>query len=176
MNSLLRLSMIFAASVAVLRAGETLPLDEHLEPLRPFLGKTWRGVFQGGKPDQPTVDISRWERALNGKAVRIIHSINDGAYGGESLVRWDDQTKKVTYYYFTTAGFMTQGTLSFEDGKVIGSEKVSGSPNITDVKSTTELRADGSMLVKADYLKNGERTSGREVVYQEDSKAEVKFK
>lgn len=176
MKRLLNLAAILAASLALARAGETLPLDEHLEPLRPFLGKTWRGVFKGAKPDQSTVDVSRWERALNGKAVRILHSINDGAYGGESLVRWDDQAKKVTYYYFTTAGFMTQGTLSFENGKVIGNEKVSGSSDITDVRSTTELQTDGSMLVKADYLKNGERTSGREVHYTEDAKAEVKFK
>ena len=69
-----------------LAAGDSPALDPHLESLRPWLDKTWKGEFKDSKPDSPKVDIVRWERALNGKAVRILHSLNDGAYGGEALV------------------------------------------------------------------------------------------
>lgn len=172
------LSAVLSLATCVLVQGaETLPLDEHLEPLRPFLGRTWRGEFKDSTPAKPVVDVSRWERALNGKAVRILHSINEGAYGGESILRWDAESKQLVYYYFTTAGFMTKGSLTVENGKMVANEKVTGEgTNVTDVRSTSELRPDGTMLVKADYLKNGERTGGREVVYHEEPKGEVKFK
>jgi hypothetical protein len=94
------------------------PLEPRLEPLRPFLDKTWKGTFKDSKPENPIVDVMRWERALNGKAVRVLHSVNDGAYGGETIFRWDSTKQVVTYYYFTTAGFMTVGSVSFKDGKL----------------------------------------------------------
>jgi len=36
------------------------------------------------------VDVARWERALNGKAVRILHH-QSRVYGGESIVMWDPE-------------------------------------------------------------------------------------
>ena len=114
------LTFIGSLPVALgLLAAEAPSLDPHLEPLRPWLGKTWKGEFKNSTPDKPTVDIARWERALNGKAVRVLHSINDGVYGGESIVTWDEKKQAVTYHYFTTAGFMTIGTMTFKDGKVL---------------------------------------------------------
>lgn len=158
-------------------AAEKLPLEEHLEPFRPFLGKTWRGEFKNSKPDKRTIDVARWERALNGKAVRVLHSINDGAYGGESIVRWDKESKQLVYHYYTTAGFMTSGTMTVDNGKIVAVEKVSGDANgVTEVRSTTELRADGTMLTKAEYLKGGQPSGGRETLYKEDPAAELKFR
>ena len=93
------LTCVFAATGG--RAEEKASLDEHLEPLRPFIGRTWKGHFKDSTPEKPQVDIARWERALNGKAVRVLHSINNGVYGGESLVIWDDKKKSLVYYYFT---------------------------------------------------------------------------
>jgi hypothetical protein len=166
--------LLLAASA---RAAETGSIDPHLEPFRPFLGRTWRGQFKDAKPDKPTVDIARWERALNGKAVRVLHSVNDGAYGGESLVFWDKAKSEIRYYYFTTAGFHTTGTMTFTEGKITAVEKVSGDPNgISEVRSTYALHADGTLLSKAEYFKNSQPAGGREIRYTEDSKAEVRFK
>lgn len=151
-------------------------LDEHLEPFRPLLGRTWRGEFKNSKPDKPMFDVMRWERALNGKAVRTLHSVNDGLYGGESILRWDKEAQQITYHYFTTAGFMTTGTMKIDGGKFIGREKVSGTNGVTEVRSTVELRSDGTLLSKAEYFKDGQPAGGREVLYKEDAKAEVKFK
>jgi hypothetical protein len=54
-----------------------------------LLAKTWKGALKSSEPDKlatanlpearPVVDVMRWERALNGKAIRVLHSINDGA-------------------------------------------------------------------------------------------------
>jgi len=160
-----------------LLAAETPSLDPHLEPLRPWLGKTWKGEFKDSKPDKPTVDISRWERALNGKAVRIVHSVNEGAYGGESLVMWDEKKQAVTYHYFTTGGFTTTGTMTFKDGKVLTHEVVTGSAGgVTEVRGTSEMGAEGTFRVKTEYLKNGEWAVGRDVNYREDPTASVVFK
>ena len=160
-----------------LQAAESPDLDAHLEPLRPWLGKTWRGEFKNSTPDKPVVDIARWERALNGKAVRILHSINDGAYGGESIVVWDETKQALTYHYFTTAGFTTQGTVRFKDGAVLTHEVVSGSANgVTEVRGQTEMRSDGTFSVKTEHLKDGVWTLGRETTYREAAGASVIFK
>lgn len=169
--------LLVAAFTVDALAADKASLDEHLEPLRPFLGKTWKGHFKNSTPEKPLVDVSRWERALNGKAVRVLHSINDGVYGGESLIFWDEKKKSLVYYYFTTAGFYTSGTMTFNDGKYLSHELVTGSAEgVTEVKATGELRPDGTMHNKSEYLKEGKWVPGHEVTYKEDPKAEVVFK
>jgi len=175
------LKLLLAAAACAITlasaAAEPASLDPHLEPLRPFLGKTWKGAFKDSKPEKPTVDVQRWERALNGKAVRLLHSINNGVYGGETLFVWDENQASVVYYYFTTASFMTMGKMTFEGGKIITHEDVKGnSDGVTEVRGTSELLSDGKLQVKADYFKKGQWAPGHEVTYQEDRSAEVIFK
>jgi hypothetical protein len=179
MKTLRQLSVLFCClSSAIHLAGADRPaLESQLEPLRPLLDKTWKGVFKNSTPDKPMVDVMRWERALNGKAVRVLHSVNDGAYGGETLFTWDEKKQTVTYHYFTTAGFMTVGTVSFKDGKLITHEMVSGNASgVTEVRGTSELLPDGTFRVKTEHLKEGQWQSGREVTYQETPAAKIVFK
>src|ERR687896_1633222 len=93
------------AALAFPAAADPAELNPRLAPLRPLAGKTWRGVFPESKPDKPMVDVSRFEVALNGQAVRNLHSINDGEYGGETLIVWDQEKQALVFYYFTTDGF-----------------------------------------------------------------------
>lgn len=159
-----------------LAAGDSPFLDPHLEPLRPWLEKTWKGQFKDPKQDKPQVDVVRWERALNGKAVRILHSLNNGAYGGEAIVRWDETKLAVAYNYFTTADFMTKGTMIFKDRKIMTREVVIGNAGgITEVRAEFEMRPDGTYHVKTEYLKDGAWSPGREVTYREDATAKVLF-
>jgi hypothetical protein len=178
MNAPARL-FVWIATVAAgftASAAEEPKLDSRLEPLRGFLGKTWKGHFKNSTPEKPVVDVARWERALNGKAVRILHSVNDGAYGGETIVRWDSTREAVRYHYFTTAGFRTTGTMTFKDGKIFTHEVITGgTSSVTEVKGTTELRPDGTFIVKTEHLKGGEWTPGRETTYREDPAAKVVF-
>ncbi len=176
MCPILILLSISAAAVN-LSAADTPSLDPHLQPLQPLLEKTWKGVFKNSKPEKPTVDVMRWERALNGKAIRILHAINDGAYGGETIIRWDDQKQSVVYFYFTTAGFMTTGTMQFKDGKVLTHEVVSGNSGKTsEVRGTSEIQPDGSFHVSTEHHENGEWVPGHEVTYQQDASARVIFR
>ncbi len=153
-------------------------LAEPLKPFKPYLGKTWKGKFANSTPEKPVHDVSRWERALNGQAVRVLHSVNDGEYGGESLIFWDAQKKSLVFYYFTTAGFFTTGTTTFENSKFVSHEYVKGAADngVTEVKSSSEITADGKMISKAQYLRNGKWEAGHEVVYVEEPSAQVVFK
>lgn len=153
-------------------------LSEHLKVLQPFIGKTWKGELKSAGQEKPSYDVSRWERALNGQAVRILHSISDGEYGGESIITWDDQKKSLVYYYFTTGGFYTHGAMTIENNKLAFHEYVKGEEgsSVTEVKGTGELTADGKLINKSQYMKDGKWVEGHAVVYAEDPTAQVIFK
>ena len=167
------LALGLTAAAGPLSAAEPNP---RFEPLKPLL-KTWRGALPGAPGDKPKADVQRWELALNGQAVRVLHSINDGEYGGESLIVWDEEKKGLVFYYFTTAGFYTTGTVATEGGAFVTVETVKGSADgITEVKGVTRLLPDGRLQVKTQYLKNGVWTDGRDMHYVEAPGAEVRFK
>jgi hypothetical protein len=149
-------------------------LDEHLAALKPYVGKTWKGEFAESTAEKPLFDVARWEVALKGKAVRVLHSVNDGVYGGETIITWDGAKQALVYFYFTTAGFYTQGTMEVKADKLVSRETVTGNANgITEVEATTELQPDGRMRTSARYLKGGEWAGGREVTYREAPDAKV---
>jgi hypothetical protein len=152
-------------------------LAENLKVFQSFIGKTWKGEFKNSTKEKSVFDVARWERALNGQAVRILHSVNNGEYGGESLIFWDHQKKSLAYYYFTTAGFYTHGTMTMENNKYVFHEYVNGyQSSITEVKGTSEFTADGKLINKSQYLKDGKWEDGHEAIYVEDATAQVVFK
>jgi len=164
------------AAVAARSTDETGSLNPHLESLRPLLGKTWKGVFKNSTPERPVADVARWERALNGNAIRILHSINDGIYGGETLVTWNEQKQAIVTHYFTTAGFMTTGTMTVEGDRLITYEKIDGpADGVTEVKGTCQLISDGKFIVKSEHLKDGVWEPGHEATYEEAPDAKVVF-
>ena len=150
-------SILFSFGVLnAVRSAEEPALNAHLLVFRPLLEKTWQGTFANSTPDKPIIDVQKWERTLNGQAVRVLHSINQGVYGGETVFIWDDQRKSVVYYYFTTEGFMTTGTLRVDSGKFITHEDVRGDANgVTEVRATCDLLPDGRFHVKAENFKGG---------------------
>jgi hypothetical protein len=152
-------------------------LNEHLQPFKSYLNRTWKGTFIGESGQPPMYDIARWERILNGQAIRMMHSVNKGIYGGETILFWDKSKKSLVYYYFTTAGFFTQGTMSVAEGKWVAHEYVANNANgITEVRSTSEFRADGSMFTVAEFLQNGSWVPGHSIEYVEEPGAEMIFR
>lgn len=165
--------ILFLGAIMTLSANDFLVPE--LEPLRPYLNKTWKGEFVGS--EKPTFDVQKWRSILNGTHIRIMHSLNDGEYGGETLIYWDKANETLAYYYFTTAGFFTHGTMKMEDEKFVSMEKVEGDANgITEVKNETEILEDGRLHSKAYFFKNDEWIDGHEIIYQEDSKTELIYK
>jgi len=158
---------------ALVAAPGLAEMNPHLEPLRPLVGKTWRAVLPGGT----AVDVHRFELVLNGQAVRSLHSVNDGVYGGEALLFWDEEKQAIASHYFTTAGFYTVGSFRIEEGWLVSHEIVHGNAGgITEVRARSRVEPDGSLVVKVEHLKNGQWTPGGERRYVEDPKAVVRFK
>jgi len=148
-------------------------LDEHLAPLAPYVNKTWRGEFKNSTKEKPLFDVTRWEVALKGKAIRCRHSVNDGVYGGETIIMWDPEKKALASFYFTTAGFFTIGSFEFKDGQLHSHDKVGGQiPGVTEVKAVTELH-EGKMHVKSQFLKDGQWVDAHEITYVEAPDAKV---
>ncbi len=169
--------LILGLSINLAADAEELPLTKELTPLKPFIGKTWRGEFSHSTQENPAVDISRWERTLNGQAVRILHSLNQGEYVGETIVFWDKYKQSLVYYYFTSAGFHTNGTFTFEDNQFTAHEMVTGNSNgITEVRSTGKLISPGKWQNQASYLKDGKWVDGHSATYVEDPNAVVVFR
>ncbi len=110
--------------------------------------------------------MQRFELVLNGRAVRSVHSVNDGEYGGETLFVWDDEKKSVVYTYFTTAGFYTTGTMQPEAGALQFHEIVRGTTSgPREVKATSRVLPDGRLHVKSQHLKDGVWVDGHEAYY-----------
>lgn len=178
-SALFVLSLILGSfAIHATDESKSLPMAKELKMFQPYIG-TWQSEFPPSKDGSKVIDVSIWERALNGKALRTLHSINDGAYGGESLIFWDKGKKKLVFYYFTTADFMTSGEIEvLSDNSFAAYEDVSGesamSKGITKVRSISTMSKE-KLTVETSYLKNGEWTEAQKRIYTPSSKL-VKFK
>lgn len=150
-------------------------LDKELAVFKPYLG-AWQADFKVPKGEKPIQDIGIWERALNGKAIHTKHSINEGEYGGESMIFYDSKKESLVFYYFTTAGFYTKGTIKvLSPTQFVAYEEVTDSKEgITKVKSMSDFK-EGKFVVSTSYLKKGEWTKPEQRIYTRSTKA-VKFK
>jgi hypothetical protein len=170
------IATVLATCLLAQTAPATPSLHPKLEPFRPLIGKTFKGNL-GAADDRTSVDVSRYERAMNGMAIRTMHSVNDGEYGGETLIYWDSRKEKLAFIYVTTAGFQTTGTITAEPGKYSSLEEVNGEANgITKVRGTAEFKGDGILTVKSEYFKDGVWSPGRTATYREDATAQVIFR
>jgi len=174
-----RLKIVAVAWLLLLVSGGPIGADEPPEPevtdplarFEPFLNKTWKGLVD---PEKGVYDVARWERAIGGKAIRMTHSVGEGAYGGETIVVWDRKRSELVYYYFTTAGFYTHGSMRFEGEKLTSVESVEGhADGVTEVMSTQELTADGKLKVRTEMLRGGAWEDRGEVLYASDPEARL---
>ena len=172
-----KILILVAFGLLIAQNNEMNSLSEHLKPFERYIGKTFKGEFSNSTKEKPVFDVSYWERILNGMAIRIMHSVNDGEYGGESIITWDAEKNSLVSSYFTTAGFTTNAVMHFEDGKLISIEDVVGNKNgITKVKAIIELLPNGDLRNSSKYFMNDVWVDGHEIYYKEDSSAKIIFK
>lgn len=172
MKKLLLLALIPFISIAQ----ETSVIKE-LKAFENFIGKTFKGEFSTSTPENPVYDIQQWERILNGKGIKTIHSVNNGLYGGESIMMWDSDAEEIKCWYFTTAGFQTTSSIKAIDGGFEFTEKVYGNKNgITEVRGTTHILENGNLKTSSEYLQHGKWVFGHEINYEEVKDEKVIFK
>ena len=176
-----RTLMALAAGVAALTAAlpvvaQDLPAaearaEDPFRPLYPLIGRTWRGTGIG--PDA-VEDVVRWEWAVGGHAVRAVHSVNGGVYGGETLIFPDRDTGALIFHYFTSGGFHTTGVItSGEDGSLEIAEAVHGVDELENLRSTMRIAADGTYTTRGLVEREGQWVEFGGFDYRIDSTAVV---
>ena len=133
-----------------------------LAPLAPLVGDPWQGTLEND--GQTITDVSRWEWAMNKQALRNIHALEGGSYGGETLI-WAEGDS-LRFIYVTSGGFTTSGTGHVtEDGALVVEEVVDGHPEIDRVRSTSRVNADGALESTTQMRRNGTWEHARDAVY-----------
>lgn len=159
-----RAVMALAASVVALTASlparaQDLPAaearaEDPFEPLYPLIGRTWRGT---NRNDPIVEDVVRWEWAVGGHAVRAVHSVNGGVYGGETLIFPDRDSGQLIFHYFTSGGFHTTGTMEpLTHGAMAISETVHGVEGLEVLRSTIRIMGDGTYLTHTQVEREGQ--------------------
>ncbi len=141
-------------------------MNPNLEIFLPYTGKTWKALLN---PDQGLYDTARWEIALKGNVLRILHALSGSVYGGETLLFWDEEAQTLVYTYCTTARFYTHGTAEpMPGGKIFFKEQVVGpAGGVTANEVVLSLDAPNQMHKQVRSLRNGEWSEWRDVIYSE---------
>ncbi|WP_050808373.1 hypothetical protein [Asticcacaulis biprosthecium] len=141
-------------------------------PLEAWAGKTWRGTGNGPAGGAKIQDVQQWQWDLGGHAIRIIHSVNDGAYAGESVLFPAPDGDGFVYTYVTTGGFYTTGVIRpAGQNAYVAEETVHGVPGLGKLRSEGELGADGVYRVRSSMEKDGQWIETGGFDYVEDAAA-----
>ena len=141
-------------------------LSEHLTGLKPFIGNTYKGNFINSTKENPMIDIISFQRALNGNAVKVTHSVNNGEYGGETMVMWNSEKEGLQSWYFTSAGSLTIQNVQIKKDTFISIEDVAANKNgITKVKTIIEVLHGNQIQKRTKYLMNNLWKDGSEIIY-----------
>ena len=112
------------------------------------------------------IDVLSFERALNGNAVKITHSVNNGEYGGETMVMWNSEKEGLQSWYFTSAGSLTIQNVQIKKDTFISIEDVAANKNgITKVKTIIEVLHGNQIQKRTKYLMNNLWKDGSEIIY-----------
>ena len=142
------------------------PLSDHLIEMKPFIGNTYKGDFINSTKENPMFDVLSFERALNGNAIKVIHSVNNGEFGGETMVMWNPEKGRLQSWYFTSAGSLTIQNVQIRKNTFISIENVERNQNgITKVKTIMEVLNEDQIKKRTKYLMNNMWKDGSETVY-----------
>ena len=162
-----RFSYILLPILLVL--GQTKPkpfLSEHLIKMKPFIGNTYKGNFINSTKENPMIDILSFQRVLNGNAVKVIHSVNNGEFGGETMVMWNPEKERLQSWYFTSAGSLTIQNVQIKKDTFISTQNVERNKNgITKVKTIIEVLHGNQIKKRTKYLMNNLWKDGSETIY-----------
>ena len=142
------------------------PLSVHLIEMKPFIGNTYKGDFINSTKENPMFDVLSFERALNGNAIKVIHSVNNGEFGGETMVMWNPEKGGLQSWYFTSAGSLTIQNVQIKKDTFISIENVERNQNgITKVKTIFEVLHGDQIKKRTKYLMNNLWKDGSQTLY-----------
>ena len=142
------------------------PLSDHLIEMKPFIGNTYKGDFINSTKENPMFDVLSFERALNGNAIKVIHSVNNGEFGGETMIMWNPEKEGLQSWYFTSAGSLTIQNVQIKKDTFISTQNVERNKNgITKVKTIIEVLHGNQIKKRTKYLMNNLWKDGSETIY-----------
>ena len=151
-------------------------LSKHLLGFENFINKKFKGEFYNSTKENPLIDVIYFERILNGNAISISHSVNNGVYGGKSIIVWNSKNLKLESYYFSTGGEMIQSHVSTEKNEIVMVEDFSKNDNgIQKVKKIYRLGKDGILEYQIKYFMNNIWVNSHDMEYNESKSAEIIF-
>ena len=179
----MKISVVSMAAAAGLLAGVVTPahaqdlpaaeaaVEDPFRPLHPLIGRTWRGSSVGPNTVE---DVVRWEWAVGGHAVRAVHAVNGGGYGGESLIFPDRDSRRLIFHYFTSGGFHTTGEMTVTpDGVIEITETVHGVEGLERLRSTMTVVDDGTYRTRSQVERDGAWVDFGGFDYRIDTRAAV---
>ncbi len=138
-------------------------------PFEHLIGRSWRGV---GTAQAGVEDVQRWDWAVGGHAVRVVHSVNAGAYAGETLIFRDRDSGAYVFHYFTSGGFHTTGVMRpTGPGAFEAEETVHGLDGFPPLRSTIVMGADGVNRARTFQQEDGQWVEKGGFDYREDPDA-----
>lgn len=153
---------LLLALLAPTLAAQSWPPDSALAALAPLVGEPWQATFE--VDGQTVTDVSRYEWAMRGHALRNVHTLSDGGYGGETLIWAEDDSLR--FVYVTSGGFTTSGAgIVREDGALVVEEAVAGHPEIDRVRSVSVVDADGQLQTITEMRRGGTWEPSRTATY-----------
>lgn len=154
--------------------GEAGLVHPALGVFAPFLGNAYRGVSIS--PEfEATDDLIYWRAALGGQAVRAVHALADGSYGGESLY-YADQSGGIRWIYVSNSGFHTTGRVAPQgDGGWTSTGAFSSNMALAQVVQVATPTPDGFVVSSTLVGRNGDRQAGPSFSFTKDNTLSVVF-
>ena len=160
------LYFLLTALIVLTQTKSEPPLSDHLIEMKPFIGNTYKGDFLNSTKENPMFDVLSFERALNGNAIKVIHSVNNGEFGGETMVMWNPEKGGLQSWYFNSAGSLTIQNVQIKKNTFISIENVERNQNgITKVKTIIEVLHEDQIKKRTKYLMNNLWKDGSEIIY-----------
>ena len=101
--------------------------------------------------------------------------LNDGAYGGRTIVFYDEGAQAYVFHYFTTAGFHSTGTFELRDDGFDSIEHVAGHESVAEIRGRVTI-GDGVFTAKNVTInKDGTTQESEPAIYREVSERPVLF-
>ena len=122
---------LFVATVASTALGQSTT-PEHFRPMEFMVGSCWIGTF----PDGKATDEHCFEWMYDRKFIRDRHVVRGGPpYEGETIYALDAKEKRVTYWYFSSAGGLSTGQMLPEGESLVFPERHTSASGVIEIKS-----------------------------------------
>ena len=151
-------------------------LSEKIQGFEVFIGKYFKGETFNSTKTKLISEVIHFKRILNGQAIRIVHSINEGEFGGESIITWNQENNILESVYFSTGGNIKHSMVTLKENTITLVEDVSKNQNsIKKVKTTYYLNSYGQLKKETKYYINNMWIFSHNSNYTESKSSEIIF-